>query len=473
MNSTLRRLLGWLLVAISSGTFCSAVCPGSLHRTSLAGYALSPDATRIAAIAHDGTLFWWDVASGKRTQLMECAKPDEFDVPILFSPDSARLAAVVYGAIHVYELPSGRLISQLTSVKLKDLTNMVFSGDGKRLAASHKEGVIVWDVCSGAEIMAIAGKINRKVLALNRDGNLLSLGHDGIEVWEVEKAELARKIQRAGAESLVFAHDDRWIIADISTALPVKDAKQGFLQFKHDLVIWDVHSGATVKSLSGPTQELRFPLAFVAPHTLLAVDYDYLRAWNLDSGELTETWETPSGHPSGDGKFLLRDGGAPGRLELWEIGSPDETARAFAYRSSLCAESFADGVKEVKFQGLAMFDGRNEDGGFWSGSSYVAQDCTPIASSHSKFKSQERAEQELQRQAALATEILEKRSVQKPLATVFLGERIVGRFANKHSSFDTMRIIWVEDNYVCEINSSSLPLALVMERQHLQANQKK
>ena len=119
-----------------------------------------------------------------------------------------------------------------------------------------------------------------------------------------------------------------------------------------------------------------------------------------------------------------------------------------------------------------MFNGRNEDDGWWSGSSYVAQDCTPIASSHSKFKSQERAEQELQRQAALATEILEKRSVQKPLATVFLGERIVGRFGNKHSSFDTMRIIWVEDNYLCTINSSSLPLALAMEKQRLQASQK-
>jgi hypothetical protein len=314
-------------------------------------------------------------------------------------------------------------------------------------------------------------------LALNGDGSLLSLGRDGIEVWEVEKAKIGRKIrlgERQHPESLTFAHNDRWIVADIATALPFKE-KQHFVQYNYDLVIWDVPSGATVKSLSWPTKELRFPLALVAQHTLLAVDYDYLRAWNLDSGELTETWETPSGHPSGDGDFLLREGGAPGRLELLKIGSPDASARAFEYRSLLCTEKLTGEVEanKVQFEGLAMFNGRNEDDEWWSGSSYIAQDCTPLASTHSKFKSQERAEQVLEIRAAQATEILEKRSVQKPLAAVFLGDRIVGRFANRHSFYDTFRIFWVEDNYLCEISSSSLPLALAMERQRLEGSQKK
>jgi hypothetical protein len=209
---------------------------------------------------------------------------------------------------------------------------------------------------------------------------------------------------------------------------------------------------------------------------LIAVDYsDYLRLWDLGSGELSETWETPSGHPSADGKLFLREGGAPGRLELLEIGGADESVRAFEYRSPLCAERFTGEIAEnkVKFEGLAMFDGRNDDDEWWSGSSYIAQDCTPIASTHSKFKSQERAEQVLNGRAAQATEILEKRSVQKPSAAVFLGERIVARFANKHSPNGTFRILWVEDNYLCEITSSSLPLALAMERQRLQASQKK
>jgi WD40 repeat protein len=148
MNSTLLRILGCLIITICGDTFCPAVCPGSLHRTSVSGYALSPDATRIAAVADDGTVFWWDVASGKRAELMECAKPGIFDSPILFSPDSARLAVVVYGAIHIFEISSGRVIARLTSLKLQNIQDIVFSGDGRRLAASHDEGVDVWEIAS-------------------------------------------------------------------------------------------------------------------------------------------------------------------------------------------------------------------------------------------------------------------------------------------------------------------------------------
>jgi hypothetical protein len=447
MNSTLLRILGSLVITISCGTFCTAVCPGNLHRTSLAGYALSPDSTRIAAIAHDGTLFWWDVANGKRTQLMECARPDDFDVPILFSPDSGRVAVVVYGAIDVYEVPSARLIAQLTNLKLGNVSNVVFSGDGKKLAASYKEGVVVWDVASGAEVMSHDGGIDRKALALNGNGSLLALERDGIELWEVDKAIVVRKIQlgeREHAESLVFADNDHRIVADTATALPVEEAKHRLLQFKYRFAVWNVTSGMEMKSFARTGQELRFALTFVAPRTLIAVDFDdYLRLWDLEAGELTETWETPSGHPSADGKFFLREGGAPGRLELLEIGGPDESARVFEYRSPLCAEKFTGEVdaNRVKFEGFAMFDGHNEDDEWWSGSSYIAQDCTPIASTHSKFKSQERAEQVLKTRAAQATEILDKRSVQEPSAAVFLGERIVARFANKHSPYGTFRIL--------------------------------
>jgi WD40 repeat protein len=477
MKSTLRCLLGLFLFEVCFGAICFGVCPGGLHQTSLAGYALSPDKTYIAAVADDGTLFRWDVASGKRTQLLECIKVEIFDHSILFSLDSRRLAVVNDDAILVFDTSTGHSIARLAGTKLKNLKNIVFSGNGRRLAASHDDGVIVWDVASGAETMSADVKINRMALALNRDGSRLSLGGDDIQVWNVDEAKVARKIRLGDGEhpeSLTFAHDDRWIVADIATALPFNE-KQHFVEHKYKLVIWDIPSGAAVKSLSGPTNELRSPLAFVSPRTVLAVDYDYLRTWNLDSGELTETWETPSGRLSGDGDFLLRGGGAPGGLELLRIGSPDASARSFEYRSPLCAEKLTGNVEAntVKFEGLAMFNGRNEDNEWWSGSSYIAQDCTPASSTHSKFKSRERAEQVLEIRAAQATQILEKRSVQKPSAAVFLGERIVGRFANKHSVYDTFRILWVEDNYLCEISSSSLPLALAMERQRLQGSQKK
>jgi WD40 repeat protein len=121
MNSKSLRFLGLIVSTLFFASLCSGVCPGSLHRTSLAGYALSPDATRIAALANDGTLFWWDVASSKRTQLLECVKPDIFDTPILFSPDSARVAVVEDNRIHILEIPSGHSIAVLTAPGVRNL----------------------------------------------------------------------------------------------------------------------------------------------------------------------------------------------------------------------------------------------------------------------------------------------------------------------------------------------------------------
>ena len=92
MNATLRYLPNLLVGIIFFAKLSSAVCPGRSHQTGLAGCALSPDAKRITAIADDGALFWWDVASGKRTQLVDCVTPDGFDHPILFGPDSDQLA---------------------------------------------------------------------------------------------------------------------------------------------------------------------------------------------------------------------------------------------------------------------------------------------------------------------------------------------------------------------------------------------
>jgi WD40 repeat protein len=407
-------------------------------------------------------------------------KPDIFDTPILFSPDSARVAVVEDNRIHILEIPSGHSIVVLTAPGVRNLESMVFSGDRKRLAASHDKGVTVWNVESGAEIMSSDGRIDRNALALNGNGNLLAVGHDGIELWDLQKTAIVRKIQlgeREHAESLIFADNDQRIVADIATALPVKQARHGILQFKYHFVVWSVASGAKRKSFAGANQDLQFPLTFVAPRMLITVDYgDYLRLWDLESGELTETWETPSGHPSADGKLFLRDGGAPGRLELLEIGDSDESARAFEYRSPLCAERTAVeiGAKKVDFQDFGILaDGWNDEREHTGWSSSVAPDCTPVGFSHTEFKSAERAKNELNRQAGLATEVLEKGPPKDFWQQAFLGERVVARFANRHSQSDTMVVMWVEDNVFYRISSSSLTLGLAMERQRLQAILKK
>jgi WD40 repeat protein len=478
MRPTSLRFLGFLLITICCVACCSAVCPGSSHQTSIAGFALSPDATRIAAVAEDGTLFWWDVASGKRTQLMECIAPEAFGHPILFSPDSARLAVVVYGAVHVFDLSTGNMISRLTIPKLKSIYNIAFSADGRRLAAIDEERAVIWDINSQAEIASIPARASRKALALNRDGSLLALGtSNGIELWSLPAARIVRKLAEGiMTESLIFASQDQRIVALTATPLPPKP-KQRFQEYNREISIWDSATGKKLRTLKpegAEIEELRFGLATGGSRGLFAADYkDRLWIWDLDTGVLKATWETSTGHPSADGKFLLRDGGAPGQLELWEIGSSDEKARTFVYRSPLCTETLFTGSTDgkVKFEGLFIADGYSEDDAPIGSSNtigYVAPDCSSLNYSSMAFKTPERAKQELARRTAQADRIIEKGPPKDLWQQVLLGPRVVAYFSRKYSWPGINAVMWVEGSSYHEISSISLPAVLALERQFLE-----
>jgi hypothetical protein len=475
LNSAQKAVPCLLLLVISVGKFCQAVCPESSHQTTLAGYALSPDATRIGAVAHDGTLFWWDIASGKRTQLMECVPHATLNQPILFSPNSSHLAVATSGTVQVLDISTGRVIARLTNPKFHEIWHIVFSANGMRLAASDGQVAAVWEIKDQSELSSVSESHNHRALALNHEGSVLALSaRDGIELRDVANGKIVRTIPFAGytqAESLIFAHQDQWLVAAMATALP-PEPKEQFVKYKREVAVWDPVTGKKLKTLQGDFGALAFPLATGEPDTLLAVDYrDHLYVWRLDSG-MRKTWNSSSGLPSGDGKLLLREGGPPGGLELWEVGSKDDKARRFVYRSPLCTASFVDEKGEAKFDLLLFADAFSEEQEPIASRIYVAQDCTPVTFTHGYFHSPERAKRELERGVALATEILEKSPRTDFWEQVLLGDRIVVRFAGRGPLLGANAVIWVDGSSYYEIASVSLPVALAMERQYWEARKK-
>jgi len=107
-----------------------------------------------------------------------------------FSPDGKIVAVAGFdGTVYLFQ-NNGKLISQLSSPKTKQIRSVSFSPDGKKIAASGAGSIVrIWDVKS-AKVIAEFTAHQEAVFKVefHPDGRrLLTGGHDGlVKVWDIE-----------------------------------------------------------------------------------------------------------------------------------------------------------------------------------------------------------------------------------------------------------------------------------------------
>ena len=115
------------------------------------------------------------------------------------------------------------------------LTCIAYSGDGKRLIGGNRPldtepaALQVWDLATGKQVQMLDGqKESVRAVALSQDGRLaLSSGPDGVRLWDVEKGESRRSLDRPAVGALAFSPDGRRaLLGDASGA-----------------VLWDLETG--------------------------------------------------------------------------------------------------------------------------------------------------------------------------------------------------------------------------------------
>jgi WD40 repeat protein len=157
--------------------------------------AFSPDGKTIA-VAADGEggpvwgVYLWDAATGKdrwHTQTPESP------VSVAFSPDGRILAAGVAGMVRLLDPATGREVRRVEAEEYPDLGLLVFSPDGKAVAAvaqgsplasTGEKHVFLWDVATGKKRqhfkIPIDGRGFEGRLAFSPDGTTLAAsGNDG------------------------------------------------------------------------------------------------------------------------------------------------------------------------------------------------------------------------------------------------------------------------------------------------------
>ncbi len=259
------------------------------HTGPIETLAFSPDGTRLATGADDQTLKIWDTASGELVH-----DQGGFSGPVYgvaYSPDGRLVAADawVWETATMTPLPQFELSSG----------NLVFSPDGRQVAATTGSAVTIWDTATGRELMTLAGHSDwANSVSYHPNGtHLVTASMDGtVRVWDLRPGRERLTIQSGGAR-VTYSPDGRWLATD------------GFDSVAR---VWSATTGDVAASLAGHSSG-QFGLA-----------------WSPDSARLATA--------SGDGSVRVWRAAGGGAAELVLLGhgaaldDPDlATVRDVAY----------------------------------------------------------------------------------------------------------------------------------------------
>jgi len=191
--------------------------------------AFSPDGTRLALAAKDGSVQLWDPAAGQLQCRLEAHHPGAKSVT--FSPDGRWLASTgndayvrlwditaipVAGACDL--LPTAEMIGGVFSVPAA-----AFSPDGTLIASVDANSILLREVSSQRLVRTIHAEASIFSLAYHPGGSRLASAELGntIHIWDVSSGERLQEISRPGLanayiSSVAFSPDGKLLAAGSS-----------------------------------------------------------------------------------------------------------------------------------------------------------------------------------------------------------------------------------------------------------------
>jgi WD40 repeat protein len=289
----------------------------------------------------DRVIRFWDVATGKETSI--CHLPGALD-DFALSPDGKTLAfswGELKGAVFL-DLPSGKENRRFEETSTH-FHHLVFSADGKMLAAAADDGVVrLVDAKTGATILHVTEKAGGWFpIALSPEGKKVALvGNDNtLRVVDIaaEKEVFKQQFPPKGPDQffrMSFSSDGKKL------AWMGEDAKT--------FALWDIATGKPVLQFRGSPGTIQSVLFSPNGKIIAAVDSGEdggsIGLWNSETGKEIRRLAVPSRATdalafSRDGKRLAAVG--DGVVQLWDVETGKDLSRIGEHQGTVCSVAFS------------------------------------------------------------------------------------------------------------------------------------
>jgi WD40 repeat protein/serine/threonine protein kinase/DNA-binding SARP family transcriptional activator len=244
-----------------------------------ADIAFTPDGRRlIASSGPGGTVRAWNVRTGKQLlrldQHARARAPVHAVIGIDVSPDGSRIAtAGADGSARIFDVHSGKQLLTLRHLHCVPhgqcvVNRAVFSPDGSKIATTGWDATVsVFGARTGRRLRVLRGHepggFGTFVVEWSRDGTrLLSTAHDGMRLWDVRTGrQLLPLLPEGGGPGLSGARspDDRELLTESALGARVWSAATG----KYERI---VETGAPVDDLVFSRDRARLAIVTIDEH---------------------------------------------------------------------------------------------------------------------------------------------------------------------------------------------------------------